>query len=199
MSVITISRQLGSWGQETAAAVATRLGYRLISRDLITRAAREAGAPELALATIDELGLLDVCPSPAACRKYRQSVEQIMRNLAAEDQVVIVGRAGQIILRDYPESLHVRVMAPAHTRAERLAHEQGIPLRAAQAQIEASDHFRRHYVRQFYHVRWDDPELYDLVVNTEHIDPERAAEIVVSAWHRTDAQHSILAHPGAAF
>jgi cytidylate kinase len=49
MGVITVSRQLGSHGCEIAAEVARMLGFRLVDREIIHRAAQEAGVPRVAL------------------------------------------------------------------------------------------------------------------------------------------------------
>jgi cytidylate kinase len=116
MAVMTISRQMGSLGSEIARLVAERLGYRLVWRELINQAARRSGAPEAALAAIDELGLLDMCPSPRACRAYRAAVKQVIDELAAEGNCVILGRAGQVLLKGVPGCLHVRLIAPVPTR-----------------------------------------------------------------------------------
>ncbi len=181
MGVITISRQLGSLGDEVASATAERLGYRLVVRELINQAARRAGAPEAALAAIDELGLLGACPSAQACRAYNRAVAQVIQELAAEGNVVIVGRAGQAVLEDFPSVLHVRVVAPAALRAQRVAARHGISLEAARAQIIASDQFRKRYVKRFFHVAWDDPDLYDIIINTRRIDSAAAAEVLAAA------------------
>jgi cytidylate kinase len=178
MAAITISRQLGSRGREVAHLVADRLGYRLVWRDLINQAARQAGAPEVALAAIDELGLLGLRPSRTASEAYCQAVRQVMEELVAAGNVVILGRAGQVILRDRPDTLHVRLMAPAQVRAARIAQSQGISIEGAIAQIEASDRNRRNYLKRFYHVRWDDPEIYDLVINTGRATPDMAANLI---------------------
>src|SRR5512141_1584659 len=105
MGVITISRQLGSLGQEVAAIAAQHLGYTLAWRDIINAAARRAGAPEAALSMMDELGLLGECATPKMRREYRRAVEQVMTELAAAGRAVIVGRAGQVILRDCADVL----------------------------------------------------------------------------------------------
>ncbi len=178
MSTITVSRQLGSLGYDVASAVAERLGYRLVQREVIIQAARRAGAPEVALAAIDELGLLKMSPSPQASLAYHRAVKQVMEEMAAEGNVVIVGRAGQVILHGQPEVLHVRVIAPKPVRVERIMRRYNISVEAAEAQVEASDRYRRNYLKRFYHARWDDPELYDLVINTEHLSPEAAAELI---------------------
>ncbi len=181
MATITISRQLGSLGCDVARVVAERLGYRLARREVVNQAARRAGAPEAALAAIDELGLLGLCPTPKACRAYHEAVRQVMEELAKEGNVVIIGRAGQVILRDHPAALHVRVVAPTRLRIERIARRHGISLQAAEAQVEVSDRTRHNYLKRFYHVRADDPELYDLIINTERMTPEAAASLICDA------------------
>ena len=99
MAVITISRQLGSLGTTLGRQVAGRLEFRLVHRELINQAASLAGAPDMALATIDELGLLGIEPDEAQQRAYLESVQTIIQDLAAEGNVIIVGRAGQAILQ----------------------------------------------------------------------------------------------------
>lgn len=181
MTVVTISRQLGSFGCEIGRQVSERLGFRLVQRELLNQAARAAGAPEAALDAIDDLGLLGISPSPKARKAYTQSLNEIMNRMAEEGRVVIIGRAGQVILGARPDVLHVRVFAPASLRAGRIALQQDIALEQAQAQIEASDSHRQKYLKRFYGIRWDDPELYDLLLNTAHFSIEAAASIIVEA------------------
>jgi cytidylate kinase len=179
--VVTISRQLGSLGCQVARIAAELLGYRLVWREVINKAARCCGVPDAALVAIDELGLLGIHLSPNACQAYRKAVKQVMDELAAEGEVLIVGRAGQVILRGLPNVLHVRLIAPATLRAERIALRHHIPLDCAQAQVEASDRYRRNYLKRCYHVFWDDPVLYDLILNTARLAPDEAARLIVQA------------------
>ena len=101
--------------------------------------------------------------------------------LAIEGNVVIVGRAGQAILQNDPDVLHVRVVAPLETRIQRIVQAHKISAKAARAQIEDSDRFRANYLKRFYHIQWDDPSFYHLVINTGHISLETSAEVVCSA------------------
>lgn len=135
----------------------------------------------MALALIDDLGLLEVHPSAKARRSFLLSVQEIMEDLARQGDYIIIGRAGQVILGKMPGTLHVRVIAPAKVRAQRIAELRQIPLSAAKAQIEASDQSRRLYLRRYYHVRWDDPDLYDLILNTARLEPEHAAWLICQA------------------
>jgi cytidylate kinase len=181
MAVITISRQMGSLGDEVAAAVAQRLGYRVVARDLIYQAAQRAGAPEMALAEIDELGLLGVTPSRQTRRAYQAAVRQVMEELAAAGDVVIVGRASSRVLAAYPGSLHVRVVASKATRVQRVAAAAGVTTEAALAQVEQSDRTRRAYLRRHYKVDWDAADLYDVVVNTGRLQVDAAAALICAA------------------
>jgi cytidylate kinase len=165
-------------GDEVAQAIANRLNYRIICRDLINQAALRAGVPEMALAAIDDLGLFGIHPSRQDRSAYQQAMQDIMQEIADTGQVIIIGRAGQVILRNYPAVLHVMVIAPFNVRVGRIAQGQNITVEAAAAQIETSDRSRRNYLRQYYHARWDNPELYDLVVNTYRLSPDQAACLV---------------------
>jgi cytidylate kinase len=182
--VITISRQLGSLGDEVAQEIAARVGYRVVCRDLINQAAQRSGAPELALVTIDDLGLLGIKPSAKARRAYLHSVKEIMLELAEQGDVVIIGRAGQVILHDHPSALHIKVIAPQELRAARIAQQQDIHLEAARAQVTASDRTRKNHLRYYYHARWDDPQLYDLIINTARLEPLQAACLICQAMEQ---------------
>lgn len=196
MAVITFSRQLGSLGTGIAEAVALRLGYRVVARDLINQAARRAGAPEVALAMLDDLGLFGYCPSPRDCRAYRKAVGEVMQELAAEGNVVIVGRGGQVILRDHPDALHVRVIAPVALRAARISERRHVSRRAALAQVKASDASHQDYLSRFYRVEWDEPELYDLVVNTARLDvPAATGGVCAMLEHRLGRGNLVAKEP----
>jgi len=178
MKTVTISREMGSLGTPIAQATADRLGFRLMHREVINEAAMRAGAPEVALSQIDDLDLLDLRPTSEAFQAYHQAVESLLKRLADEGQVVILGRAGQVILNDDPTVLHVKVIAPMALRVERIANRQGISEKAACARIRQSDCVRRRYLRRHYHVNWRDPELYDLVINTIRVDIDVAATLI---------------------
>lgn len=181
MAVITISRQMGSLGCDVADEIARCLNYRLVWREVINEAASRAGVPEMALATIDELDLLGIRPSPEDRKAYHNAVREIMRELAAEGNVVIVGRAGQVILRGVEGTFHVKLFAPLDLRVERIAARHNLSPEAARKQVENSDKARTRYLRQYYHASWDDPNLYDLLINTARMSSITAAEIVCRA------------------
>lgn len=181
MPVITLSREMGSRGDDIAQVVAERLGLQLAGRDLINRAARAAGAPEVALAEIDELGLLGVRPGAAALRLYREKVAEVMAELASAGDVLLVGRSGQLLLADRPGVLHVRIVAPREDRVRLVQERCRIAAEAAAARIDASDRARAAFVRRHHGARWDDPLLYDIVLNTARLDAATVCAIICRA------------------
>ncbi len=186
MAVITISRQMGSLGRQVAEEVARCLNYRVVWRDVINEAASRAGVPEVALATIDELDLIGLRPSAEARKAYHNAVHQIMAELADSGNVVIVGRAGQVILRGRPGVLHVRVYAPLDLRVERIAERHNVSLETARTQVLTSDQSRTRYLKKYYQSRWDDPDLYDLMINTEHLDAQNTAWVICKALQQRE-------------
>ena len=105
----------------------------------------------------------------------------MMHELARVGNIVIVGRAGQVILRDNPQVLHVKVIAPERIRFQRVAEQQDTTIACAQAQVLTSDQTRSNYLETYYLVRWDDPQLYDLIVNTARLNPQQAACLICQA------------------
>ena len=178
MAVITVSRQLGSLGSDIANAVARQLGYRVAWKSLINQAARQARTPEMALEMLDELGILGVKPSARAEKAYLDAIRDLIEEFARADNVLIVGRGGQAVLHGWPNSLHIRIIAPLEVRVQRLVGRHAIPAEAALAQIRASDRRRKRFVQRAYHVDWGDPALYDLVINTAALDVTRSASLI---------------------
>ncbi len=178
MSAITISSHKGSFGCQIANIVADSLGYKLVWNEPINEAAQRAGAPEVALAAFDELGLFRICPSSEICQAYHRALNEILVELAEKGSIVIFEQAGQVILGNRSDTFHVRLVAPKSIRIERIAQRMGITAECARAQIEASDRYRSTYLKRYYQANWDDPSFYHLVINTIAFEPDQAADII---------------------
>jgi cytidylate kinase len=178
MTVITLSREFGSLGTIVAQHAADKLGYRLVGRELIDQAALRSGVPEVALAVIDELNLLGLTVTQEAIDAYVRAVKLVVDELADKGNVIIVGRGGHVILRDRPDLVRVLMIAPQKLRIDRIARRQSIPIAAAKAQVEASDRHRGRFLKRFYNIKWDNPDLYDIVLNTAWTSAEDACDII---------------------
>jgi len=203
--VISISRQVGTAGEEVAQAVSNRLGFRYIDYQVIQDAAHDAGvspetvseaehSPPLLTRLLEALarnpgmpavGWAD--PTPIATSPlftssdYRRFVEQVIKATADKGDCVIVGHASQVILRSRFDTVRVLVTGSNAHRARRITTGMGVEEKEALKIIEKTDHERLDYYRRFYDTGWLTPCSYDLCISTDHLKPEQAAELVVRA------------------
>ncbi len=178
ISVFTISRQYGSGGSTFAKLLAEYCGYDLVWREVINQAAKQIGAPDVALAMIDEFELLGLCPDEKTCQAYLDAVAKIMLQFANSGKQIIVGRASHIVLKDLANVMRIRVIASKPTRIANVCKSKNVNHEAAIAQIEQSDRYRSMYLERFYHVEWNEPSHFDLTINTDHISSNSAARWV---------------------
>ena len=182
MSAISISRQMGSRGDELAQQIAEKLQWQCISREVINQAAQAAGVPQMALAEIDELNIFNLRPSIEERQAYQRQVERIIHDLAKKGQVVIVGRGGQIILQEQPSVLHVRIVAPLEVRIAWLQEARHVSVEATKSRLAKSDRTRIDYLWRNYGQHLDDPTLYHLIVNTGRLELSQAVNLVVRTY-----------------
>ena len=114
-------------------------------------------------------------------RTYIRTLSSIVEEIASQRAVLIVGRGGQVILKDAPSSLHVLTLAPKSVRASRLAQRDGISEEEAMKRITDLDRSRADFHHKYFKVNADDPSLYDLVVDSNKFSFEAAAKLVVAA------------------
>ena len=117
----------------------------------------------------------------AAMEDYVRIVGMVILNMAKEGDVLIIGRASQVLLRDSPEALHIRVVAPLSHRVEKFMGLEKLTQREARQRLLASDRARAEYLRRYYGVNWSDSQLYDVVINTGHISIETAVQLAALA------------------
>jgi len=113
------------------------------------------------------------------------AIQMVVNSLASRGEVVIVGRGGQAILKDKVGTLKVRIVAPTDIRVERIMKSEGLSKQDALKLIEVNDKATAEYLRRFYSIDWEDPSIYDMVLNTGKMDLSTAARVIASvgqAW-----------------
>ena len=205
-SVVTLSVQLGSGGYEIAQQLSRKLGYRYYDREITSQAASLVGVSQetvaaaerwpsfiermlerLALASASAEGVLPGTPASSSVvltmtsADYRRIIEQVVIELAKRGKCVIVGHAGQVVLKDQVEGIfNILVHGGAAKRSERLSKEQGISLEEAQKLVKESDDQRTDLFKHAYNTDLLDSSLYDLTINTDDVDDEAALTLVLT-------------------
>ncbi len=181
MAIITISRGTFSGGEELAGCLGSRLGYEVLSREVLAEAAARYGVAErkLAEAMARGPGLWDRFLHDR--RHYLAFVQAALCERASADRIVYHGHAGHLLLRGVRHVLRVRLIAPLEHRIRQLRARRQLDREEAVRYIEKVDRDRERWTRFLYGVDWHDPAMYDLVVNLEHLDLDGACAVVVAA------------------
>lgn len=192
MAVVTISSEMGSGGPEIGAALAQRLGYRYVDREVISQAARQYGLVEARLADLDERKPTLFQRFDAETRRYTLGTQAALCELAQQDNVVLMGRGGQWLLRGIPHVLRVRVTAPFEDRVHRLAAKRvpqaasATPPRALVEMVRQDDAGRAGRTRYLYDIDINDPTLYDVLINTTTLTVEAAVDLLETLLRHSD-------------
>jgi len=181
MSIVAISETLGSLGDEVGRELAHTIGYEFADREIISQAAERFGGSPLAVAhAIEERPTLWERFRDTQGR-YLASVEAILLEMAARDGIVLVGRGATLLLAQARHAIRVRISAPETVRAQRVQQRHGLTAEAGREWVRESDRELGGRIKFLYHVDWDDPRLYDLVLNTERVSASAAVRILREA------------------
>jgi CMP/dCMP kinase len=201
--VIAISRTLGAGADEVGQLAATKLGFRYVNNQVIDWAAERAGVspatiektehtPPLIERILQYLGNASVeaghatyvAPPVEPSASYERLIERVIRETAAAGDVVIVAHGASIPLAGSPGLLRVFVTASPDIRAFRMSQEAGLKESDAAKMVDKSDRERREFLQRFYEVKEELPTRYDIVINTDVIRNDTAADLIVEVARR---------------
>jgi cytidylate kinase len=208
MPVVTIRGQLGGGAPEIGRLIADKLHADYVDREIIAEVAallkrREQEVVDKEMPPTSLFGRIEEAMSrhyavgagvpvfqgaylptweiPVDDTRYLQGLESVVKELARSQSIVIRGRGSQFILKDYPGTLHILVVAPLEMRVKRVMENMKLDEETARKEIARFDGSRREFIKRYFQAELEDPAHYDLVINTEHLSFESAASIVVGA------------------
>ena len=111
---------------------------------------------------------------------YLDHLAKLIEAIGRAGESILVGRGANYML-PREATLTVRVVAPLKARAIRLAERMGVSVRTARRAARDLDRRRFHFDRTMYRARSNDPHNFDLVLDSESLGLEIAAEILVHA------------------
>ena len=192
MSVITIARQFGAGGKTLGTKVAEKLGYTLIDEQIVELVALEADvSPELVDSIAQEAGregivqrflrrlgpfskgyvetAMEERPGYVNGDLYISLLHKVIPALADQDDVVIIGRGGQYILAERPDTFHFLMIANIENRIMFMMEQYNIDRKKAQTVIDKQNKRRINLYRYFGRTDYDQPELYHMVLNMNRL------------------------------
>jgi cytidylate kinase len=182
MSLITISKSMGSGGSGIAKGIAEKLHIEIYDDQRLQQEAVNMGIRADELKGLDEKapGLFDRLWGSKP-ELYLDLMESVVYEVAGRGEGVILGHGSQLLLRDFGCALHVLIHASQLSRVEHIMHVHGVSKEVAEKLMEKNDHEREGFLRYAFHMDANDPSLYDLVINTEKIGTDGAEALIMEA------------------
>jgi cytidylate kinase len=185
---LTISREAGAGGSEIAAIVGKRLGWEVLDKNLLDHVAERFHHDRSMLKMVDETRsnwVYDVLGSwmDSTVIPHETYVSQLSRVILAaarQSNYIFVGRGARFLL-PREKVLAVRLVASEGFRLKRIMQYLKLSEADARRQMHEVDQGRREFAQRFFHHDITDPHLYDLVINSEGLGIEGAAEEIVAA------------------
>ncbi|HEX7491867.1 MAG TPA: cytidylate kinase-like family protein [Candidatus Limnocylindrales bacterium] len=203
MPIVTISREFGAGGSSVAGIVAAELKAEVVDKKLIDDVAKrlsmrpsdveaEVERPRSILERLvrsfaslePAMGAAWAPPYPDPFFDPRKEMihltEEIIREVAGSGNVVIVGRGAGFVLADNPNVFRVFLRAPKPVRIRTLMARFDMTEPEARRKMHETDSNRAAYIKQLYGQDWCDPDQYDLVVSTNRVSYETAAQMTLT-------------------
>lgn len=209
--VICISHLTGAGGESIGRIVSERVGFHYLDDEIIERAAELVSLDPAVIGSVErrkslvarffhqlgDAGAADTQPRLHAstgqirtdesarqipiAEDLRALIREVIGEAAEEGKVVIVSHGASMALAGRDDVLRVLVTASHETRARRIASTRKLDAREAARVMKDEDAARADYLKRFHRIDRELPTHYDLVVNTDVLMPDRAADLVVLA------------------
>lgn len=180
MAVITISRQFGAGGDLVGKIIAKKLGFLLVNREVINEGLANLGLPPQSF-VFEKSDKKDAWLEKKRSF-YLTALHDFLTDLASKESIVLLGRGGQFLFQHHGDSFHILVQAPLDQRVQWVKENYGLDEKSAQRLVQEQDRNKKRFTRVVYKHSWMDTEMFDLVINTGKLTPQRAAKIAVQAF-----------------
>ena len=181
MYFITISEMIGTNGEKIARKVAEELKYTFYGAEELFEAADGMGF-------LSDIKKLDE-KAPALHERllsekpkiYLDRLQSVIYELAKKGNAVFFGRGGKFLLQSFDCAFHILVTGSKEKRIQRVMDEKRVGRELAEKIINRSDRDKRGFIRFAYDEDWLNPQLYDLLLNTDKLSPDSAVRMIVDA------------------
>lgn len=196
--VVTISRESGCSAKNLSLRLADELTkwnkkhgigkeWRFISKEILEKAARELEVSSSDISYVfdyEERNILgDIFASYASKyykseKKIRKTIGDVIRSSAVEGNVIILGRAGVVLARDIPKSLHIGLEAPLEWRTIILSERYNISLSDARKLAIETDKKRERF-RNAFEGRNTDYTRFDVIFNRMTLTEDEIIQSII--------------------
>jgi tripartite-type tricarboxylate transporter receptor subunit TctC/cytidylate kinase len=200
MTVIAMTREIGSRGTDVAVGVASELGLKIVSSEIVaSNVATNLGVKESTLqryfegsASILERWQIDK-------RKLSRLTAEEILGLAQQGNVLIRGWGVAALFRDVPQVISVRVHAPMTVRENVMMERLDVKnLASVRQEIERYDAAHLDTMRATFDVDLENALLYHIVLNSGRLSVGECVELICKLAREQRFQDDLALHTAVA-
>lgn len=183
LQIITISRQTASYGDEIAKNLAKKLGFELIDRDYILKNWLSDIANDHQLHMLKQSSNFynkTINKKEKKGITFGEYISNRLQETAKTKNVVILGLGSQIIFKNNPRAIHIKIVASKKHRIHKTCKDYGLNKEQAERTIDLSDRKHRRYVWRIFEADWSEPTLYHICLNSDGFNLEEAVNFLMT-------------------
>lgn len=188
MAIVAVSRGSYTGGIAVAENLARELGHPCVSREVVLDAARDSGVDERELRSTLEEPPRFWEKTPGRIPAHLNLVRAALLRRAQAGGIVYHGYAGHLLLGGISHVLRARIIAGTDARIAALMDDYQMNRKEAAAHLRKLDVQLAKWTRFLYGVEWQDPTLYDVVLNLDHISVDGAVTMLEKMTRLPDFQ-----------
>ena len=182
--VITVSREYGSGGRYVGRLIADKLGIKFYDKEIITKLAEVTGLSEEYIENNEQKRDASAILNNGFYMGLDNADElfvketELIKELAAKDSCVIIGRCADFILKDEKNVIKVFVYSGMEDKIKRATQIYGYEEEKAKREIERIDKLRANHYKHYTDKDWKDFNNYDICINSDLLGVEKSADVI---------------------
>ncbi|MBI5184226.1 MAG: cytidylate kinase-like family protein [Nitrospinae bacterium] len=189
--LITISRAMGSMGEEVAAKLSQLTGFQLFDKEIMEAIAKNSGVQTKIVELLDEETKSDLMHWLKGTLKgeifgrsdYIKSLTRSIGSIMKHGNAILVGRGANVII-GMKRGFNLRIVGSFKTRVERVAQKMNISQKEAEKLVRKSDKGRAIFIKTSFGMHSGDPSFFDMVLNTDCLDLDDTVELALLAYSK---------------
>lgn len=196
MTVVAITREMGTLGKDVATGLGEALGLPVIYHEIIDHLADRMRVRRSHVVRLldGKAGLLERLSSDRVSL-FLHSAEEVIDFARRGRGAIIRGWGATHLLQSVPHVICTRICAPMPLRIERMMERLKSDDRAQiESEIRTNDEAHAAVTRRHFGVNWTDAEHYDVVLNTSRLSVQDCVDTVLGMvrmpqFTRTEDSH----------
>lgn len=194
--VITVSRECGCSGRLFAEKLTERINSKIntpsqnwkwVNKEILSLASKELKLNPDQVKTLlktEDRNFLDELVSSFTVKYYapdakiKRAIKEVVRHIAIQGHVVIIGRGSEALTQDIQRSLHVKLYAPLSWKIDAIRNRSSISAEEAKKIVIETDKRRIKFV-EGYLAKEPNKLVYDIDFNCAKFSQDEIIEIIL--------------------